>query len=983
MDVTDELRRESRKTSLIETITSAHARLRKDSVAPLISLGEPGDKLRPGKTISEPASPTDSSDNERTRRFSRRLSLKPPSNVYRERRESPKGSGQFLFPGSPQNQAEKHVVQCECGREIQVNCTSIRSRTVPTITLSGVEVTDLKQVFADSEQKMPPQNSSTVSVQTKTKRKTSIREVIGNMQSSPDDYDNALKCCREIGNVDDQDSLEVVLTRQTAIKSLIETMRKFPTEADLQLEACKSLLKQVQHSEASLHYLTENDGIKHLQTITKNFQENTELLAVILDIYGYYSFQDEWRDSLTERVNPSDFLTTMARHQSDVIVIEKCCVVVGNLVLSEDIARSMMYVGGVHSIISMMTKYNKNVDILKHCCNALGTFASHDDTCQAVSEAGATCAVMTVMTSFPAIPALQESCCWALASLSRSDCVCMELMHLDAFSVLLNAMTSFPLVACIQEYGCWALCNLAVLATKLSDSDCQKAVELLIDCSTAFSHNVELLEHICYAMNTVVSLKESVHETVVRLDGVSKLIELMRTYEENEDIQLNSCKTIGNLAVNGDFRKYAEDMGASEVIIASMLKMEKNLPIQNTGCMTLTNLSADVADNKFRILKNGAVHAVLQSMMNNRDDETLQLNALKLLCNLVESDKGCWWIAEESGIQIISMTLRSYADHPDILAFGCTCLANLPRKGVNAVALESVESTLLYLRLSISTSVEVARALCTFYENALKGGKECKKLFNKTAVEKVLQVMQDFDDADVQLSGCRIIAQVAIDDDIELLTRQVTLVLFSTMKKYIRNIDIQMICCGTISYLSSSEKGLETLQEMCCIDVLLQCMKTHLHSAEIQVVCLLSLENICRAELVRGKTTQNVCDAVALSMKTHPDNREIQLGGCHILSIIGTGFHKQNELRRRSVDFIEPLLNAAHRKSVTDEILEVASSAIHRLRKFAMTDDVSDEKSDISEADEKLLGIELENMNLHARNNSLISETSERTPDDD
>lgn len=43
---------------------------------------------------------------------------------------------------------------------------------------------------------------------------------------------------------------------------------------------------------------------------------------------------DEWRDILTERVNPSDFLSTMARHENDIIIIEKCCVVVGNLVLS-------------------------------------------------------------------------------------------------------------------------------------------------------------------------------------------------------------------------------------------------------------------------------------------------------------------------------------------------------------------------------------------------------------------------------------------------------------------------------------------------------------------------------------------------------------------------------------------------------------------------------------------------------------------------
>lgn len=51
----------------------------------------------------------------------------------------------------------------------------------------------------------------------------------------------------------------------------------------------------------------------------------------------------------------------------------------------------------------------------------------------------------------------------------------------------------------------------------------------------------------------MVYISESVHETVVRRDGVSKLIELMRTYEDNVDIQLNGCKTIGNLAVNGTY----------------------------------------------------------------------------------------------------------------------------------------------------------------------------------------------------------------------------------------------------------------------------------------------------------------------------------------------------------------------------------------------------------------------------------------------
>ncbi|XP_060604392.1 uncharacterized protein LOC132757202, partial [Ruditapes philippinarum] len=619
----------TRKNSLIETIRQSHVPARKDSVAPLslISIETPR------HCASDPATPERGEDHDRSRRLSRRLSLRPPPNVYRTQRESSKSPRSSLPRGPHSGTAEKHNVKCECGRVIQIVCS--KGSTVPAITVSGVEVTSIKQVTGTD---MPPQNNETVSqIEEKQKRKTSVQDAIGRMQTLPDDFDTALKFCKEIGSIDDQDSLEIVLSRQKAIKTLLDAMKRFPKSKEIQLEACKSLLKQVQNSEASLHYLSEHDGMKLLHGIVKSFPEDTDILAVILDVFGFYSFQDEWRDLLTESVNPSDFLTTMARHENDVTIIEKCCVVVGNLVLSGDIARSLMYVGGVHSIISMMTKYNKNTDILKHCCTALGTFASHDDTCQAVSEAGATCAIMTVMTTFSDNAALQEGCCWALASLSRSDCACMELMSKDAFNMLLKTMTSFPHVECIQEYGCWALCNLVVLASRLSDEDSQKAVEILLGCCSIFTNNVELLEHICYAINTFVSYKECVHETVIRLNGVTTLIELMRTYEENIDIQLNSCKTIGNISVNVNFRKYAEDMGASEAIIACMLKIERNLSVQNTGCMALTNLSANVPDNKFRILKNGGVHAVLQAMTNNREDEPLQLNALKLLCNLIES----------------------------------------------------------------------------------------------------------------------------------------------------------------------------------------------------------------------------------------------------------------------------------------------------------------------------------------------------------
>ena len=37
---------------------------------------------------------------------------------------------------------------------------------------------------------------------------------------------------------------------------------------------------------------------------------------------------------MAEKGNQSDFLTTMSRDESDVLVVQKCCVVIGNIVAS-------------------------------------------------------------------------------------------------------------------------------------------------------------------------------------------------------------------------------------------------------------------------------------------------------------------------------------------------------------------------------------------------------------------------------------------------------------------------------------------------------------------------------------------------------------------------------------------------------------------------------------------------------------------------
>lgn len=87
-----------------------------------------------------------------------------------------------------------------------------------------------------------------------------------------------------------------------------------------------------------------------------------------------------------------------------------------------------------------------------------------------------------------------------------------------------------------------------------------------------------------------------------------------------------------------------------------------------------------------------------------------------------------------------------------------------------------------------------------------------------------------------------------------------------------------------------------------------------------------------------------------------------------------------SELRRQSADVLEPLTNVVHRKSVTEEFLQVASAAINRLKKF--TDDVMEDKSDVSESSEDMsVGIELQCTNIKVPRNSLISDASTEKSD--
>ncbi|KAL4229589.1 hypothetical protein ACF0H5_012627 [Mactra antiquata] len=103
----------SRKNSFHDVMDSTIVKKRKDSVTPLVFIDfevEESSKANHKKTSV--------TSGERVRRFSRRLSLRPPSNVYKTSREV---LPQYQIPrGLGRPKLENHKIKCECGRELEI-----------------------------------------------------------------------------------------------------------------------------------------------------------------------------------------------------------------------------------------------------------------------------------------------------------------------------------------------------------------------------------------------------------------------------------------------------------------------------------------------------------------------------------------------------------------------------------------------------------------------------------------------------------------------------------------------------------------------------------------------------------------------------------------------------------------------------------------------------------------------------------------------
>ncbi|XP_063416827.1 uncharacterized protein LOC134699070 [Mytilus trossulus] len=599
--------------------------------------------------------------------------------------------------------------------------------------------------------------------------KLSIKDIIKEMKQKP----NSSKCqtdfCRRMASFANDDSLHVLLAKQEGISCVIKAMKQFTDSKDLIKSACQTLLKMTSYSDANCVHVHKEDGISFLIELVQIKIDDAELLQTILDILGYLVMTDNTDiiDSMIDKSCHTIVLTTMSRHGDYSDIVKQCCFILSNLVNSVDIARSLMFIGGVHVIIGAMQKFEDNNEVLENGCRALGSFAVHDEICTDVVNAGALKITLHTLERSREDERLLECATWALACLTKYEESCKDVCSSCGMEKLIQGMKHFPSIEIIQEYGCWTICNVIAHDKPFDVNISHDIVHVLLDATSMFLDNIDLQEQLLFAISETITVTETILHRFVSSNGIPLIVKTMSQYPDHCPIQEHGCRIIGNVAVCEQHRLHIETEGGSKVIVSAMLTLETSEELQEIGCLALTNITANVYKNKVTAVKSGCVSAVLKAITAESDCDNNLLSALQTIGNVIEIDDACYNFLEEGGLKIIRTVLCTKSvsrEFTDILLFASNILSRLSAiLGIDEGYIDQAEELLLKIIDMTNNNSEAVLSLSRFYENMLQTEKRYNTFREKNKILTINKWINEFEeDSNIQISCCKVLAAVAL-----------------------------------------------------------------------------------------------------------------------------------------------------------------------------------------------------------------------------
>ena len=222
----------------------------------------------------------------------------------------------------------------------------------------------------------------------------------------------------------------------------------------------------------------------------------------------------------------------------------------------------------------------------------------------------------------------------------------------DLVEKLENARTTEELVEILKQFNHFGI--KTKITVKGIDAIIQTMKKAIIG-----SCGVDALQLAITLLASFAENNAKNRSVIAKKEGIEAILGAVKAHGSSENLQEQTCRVLGNLAINEDVAVKIAKLGGIEAILGAMIAYPNREALQQYACGAIGNL-ANFDNLAAKITELGGIEAILAAMKAHGSSENLQGGAYRALMSLVMNQDVAIKIAKLGGIEAILRAMEAY-----------------------------------------------------------------------------------------------------------------------------------------------------------------------------------------------------------------------------------------------------------------------------------------------------------------------------------
>jgi len=373
---------------------------------------------------------------------------------------------------------------------------------------------------------------------------------------------------------------------------------------------------------------------------------------------------------------------------------------------------------------------------------------------------------------------------------------------------------------------------------------------------------------------SMVSLIQQTHgfldasTATMTTSDVIRMVRTMNSHFKDAVVQLRAIINIRNLAQNESLAEWLVGLGVGKAVLRAMKTHKKSAELVGASCGAFCNLSFSPKSSQV-LMKSGVAKSVIAAMKHYQNDAVVQEEGLKALINLEYGDMQRKEALLDLGApELVLQALATHISIPRVVVEACAAIASLQE---------------CFIHRSDEFSVE--------YD-------ELEDFYTMQAVPRIIRAMQIHASIpDVQAEAFEALKAICLlpwqdGRKLHILENGVAPVIATAMSQFIHDADMQLTGCALIAAIGSTEntrvtdKMIDSRLPECVIQAMVKNCTPD--DEDIQIRGIFALYNITlgKKQMAKFLTSKKVKQVLDATMKKFKSSKQLKVNATALKKLL-------------------------------------------------------------------------------------------------